>query len=634
MPLFNPAPALAFGLVASRQSVPTSAPTSRNQQNARTRHFAYDAITAIQVRYSNWYADPATSTELNPGASFTLTLGVEYPVGTFTQMTFGGSASGSCADGADLVSDIVTLSVPVPKGATFYLRPCLRSTGAVCSMAMGLCPVASSGEFYQYATSGLTDTSLGGTITTTASGSRAILLPTGIYAQTAVRSAAAVGDSKCAGNHDYPFSTQDLSGNLERSLGRDGPVVNLGLQGDTVNSAITNYTKRLVLASFASAIACNYGTNDLVTLSRTGAQVFADLQTFAALFGSRPFYPATIGPRTDTAGAVLSSEANRQALNALIRPCIPPFAGVFDIDAFEAVPSNNGKWRLDTTRTVADLSATNASATITSATAIFTVNDIGAAVSVAGAGAAGALYVGSIASITNTTTALLNANAQEGLPSTTVTNAVAQIGLPWLDGIHEPPQFLRFLENSGVVSIARAPKFAGTTLPALPSLSIGYGSAGLYLGPSVNGSFGAIYSSGVTPAATNYALDVGTATTVVNAPTTLNLAVNNTTVAAVTSSLFQVKQHLDINVAGKGLQVAEGSNAKQGTATLVAGVATVANTSVTASSRIFLTAQSLGTIALPASLGVTARTAGTSFTITSSQITDTSVVAYEIFEPG
>jgi hypothetical protein len=69
-------------------------------------------------------------------------------------------------------------------------------------------------------------------------------------------------------------------------------------------------------------------------------------------------------------------------------------------------------------------------------------------------------------------------------------------------------------------------------------------------------------------------------------------------------------------------------------ATLVAGTVTVANTSVTANSRIFLTVQMLGTVTVPKSVGVTARTAGTSFTITSEDTTDTSVVAYEIFEPA
>lgn len=92
--------------------------------------------------------------------------------------------------------------------------------------------------------------------------------------------------------------------------------------------------------------------------------------------------------------------------------------------------------------------------------------------------------------------------------------------------------------------------------------------------------------------------------------------------------------HLGVNDVGFGLRVAEGANAKQGTAVLVAGTVTVANTAVTANSRIMLTIQALGTVAAPKAIAVTARVAGTSFTITSSDATDTSTIAYEIFEPA
>lgn len=87
-----------------------------------------------------------------------------------------------------------------------------------------------------------------------------------------------------------------------------------------------------------------------------------------------------------------------------------------------------------------------------------------------------------------------------------------------------------------------------------------------------------------------------------------------------------------VTTVGKGLAVKEGSNAKQGTATLVAGSVVVGNTSVTANSRILLTSQADG--GTPGFLRVSTRTAGTSFTITSSSGTDTSVVAYQIFEPA
>lgn len=67
-----------------------------------------------------------------------------------------------------------------------------------------------------------------------------------------------------------------------------------------------------------------------------------------------------------------------------------------------------------------------------------------------------------------------------------------------------------------------------------------------------------------------------------------------------------------------------------GTATLVGGTVTVNTTTVTATSRIRLTAQNLGTVTVPSALAVSARTPGSSFTILASQATDTSDVAWHI----
>lgn len=86
--------------------------------------------------------------------------------------------------------------------------------------------------------------------------------------------------------------------------------------------------------------------------------------------------------------------------------------------------------------------------------------------------------------------------------------------------------------------------------------------------------------------------------------------------------------------AGKGVKIKEGANARQGVTTLVLGTKVVANTSVTVNSRIFVGIQSLGTVTAPKAIAVSARTAGTSFTILSADLTDTSVIAWEIFEPA
>lgn len=85
-------------------------------------------------------------------------------------------------------------------------------------------------------------------------------------------------------------------------------------------------------------------------------------------------------------------------------------------------------------------------------------------------------------------------------------------------------------------------------------------------------------------------------------------------------------------VVGKGFRVKEGTNAKMGVVTLVTGAATVANTSVTSTSRIFLCSQTDG--GTPGTQRVSLRTAGTGFVITSSTTGDTSTVAWIMYQPA
>jgi hypothetical protein len=96
----------------------------------------------------------------------------------------------------------------------------------------------------------------------------------------------------------------------------------------------------------------------------------------------------------------------------------------------------------------------------------------------------------------------------------------------------------------------------------------------------------------------------------------------------------QSSGNIDISGAGSGLRVAEGSgsNSKQGVFTLTGGATqAVPCTAVTASSRIFMTAQVTG--GTPGLIGVASRIPATSFTVFC-VATDTSTYAYEIFEPG
>lgn len=94
---------------------------------------------------------------------------------------------------------------------------------------------------------------------------------------------------------------------------------------------------------------------------------------------------------------------------------------------------------------------------------------------------------------------------------------------------------------------------------------------------------------------------------------------------------FTLTGNLKLGTAGNGIYVKEGTNATSGVATLSAGTVTVSTTKVTANSRIYLTGQG-GTITNLGSYSITARTAGTSFVISSSNVLDTNTVGWLIIE--
>lgn len=86
----------------------------------------------------------------------------------------------------------------------------------------------------------------------------------------------------------------------------------------------------------------------------------------------------------------------------------------------------------------------------------------------------------------------------------------------------------------------------------------------------------------------------------------------------------------DLAGSAKTIQTVEHRAARMGVATLSSGSVVVSTTLVTANSRIFLTGQDNNATG---NLRVSARSAGVSFTITSSDAGASGVVAYEIVEP-
>lgn len=159
------------------------------------------------------------------------------------------------------------------------------------------------------------------------------------------------------------------------------------------------------------------------------------------------------------------------------------------------------------------------------------------------------------------------------------------------------------------------------------------GVEGMLMGINKNTSTGSVAASSVflSTYSTAGTISIGRGNAS-GLPSTTDIGIDSSGNVTMTNGTLTVAKNIDITTIGNGLKVAEGTNAKQGLVTLSGGTLVVSNTSVTANSRIFLTCQVPG--GTPGFLRVSARTAGTSFTILSSTVLDTSQVAYEIFEPG
>lgn len=191
------------------------------------------------------------------------------------------------------------------------------------------------------------------------------------------------------------------------------------------------------------------------------------------------------------------------------------------------------------------------------------------------------------------------------------------------------------VDSDGAITLAPSNTLAATITPgsmilqdvtasSTPSMAVKSGSAGSpFYELNVNGAQRAYlkYDGG----SDDLRLDSdGTITFAPNNASSLRLLTNNDVTA--------LAGNLIVDTVGKGLKVKEGTNAKMGLAVLVGGTVVVSTTAVTASSRIFLDNQVLGGTA--GFLRVSARTAGTSFTILSSSGTDTSSIAWMIVEPA
>lgn len=307
------------------------------------------ALTRFRVVVGNWY--PNAFIDAGPGAAMDIEMSIEYPIGTYTRVTFGGGNAGIIPNGGVLVSDEINLAVPANTiFATRMWRSCASGV-VVSSESSGM----RNTTFYDTANVGATSANLvmGGAITYN-SGSANVAPPIAIIQADSVGTAKSwmlVSDSRGVGASD----TVDASGDFgyARLLTPHGPYINVSLGAErAAYVAAGQASKRLANAAYCTDIVLALGTND-IRAGTTATALIAHLQTIraaiAAAFPGKRYYLTTLSPFEPGNGASNTvphaNNAERAAFNAMVRAgSIPNFTGYYEWANGLETATDSGLW--------------------------------------------------------------------------------------------------------------------------------------------------------------------------------------------------------------------------------------------------------------------------------------------------
>ena len=418
------------GAQATRAYFPNSDVASQYVQ-ARSLHVATDNITTIQkICYANKYVPwNGNHLETNGPATITLRLGVEYPAGTFTQAKFSGATFGTMTSGQMLCSDPV--SVTIPQGAIFFLRPFTQATSTDTPMAYaGGVPLDAAGG--EAACSTNSDTSMGGAICNSLSAAGANLYPVAIVGTTTKPTILFVGDSRLYGTNDTIDSTHTM-GLIPRALSNYGSI-NVAVPGDSAEVFVTSNSLRSSLQQYVSHVFVEYDINGLGYGVST---VQSSLLSIWNLFPSKKVYQATMDPYSSTTTGCSDAqhqtpstyESVRVGINNFIRLSYAPLTGYMDAADFTETFRDSGIWQNSFAKAdvgigpgIISTSTSSTAVTGSGGTVFTTYFPVGNTVSDVSGNA-----IGVVASVTDDAHLTLAANATQALTNGNYTNQL--IGL-------------------------------------------------------------------------------------------------------------------------------------------------------------------------------------------------------------
>lgn len=341
------------GLVASRVRLLTNSSSPGNfQTQSRSAHIATENLSSVKIVFGAFFntGPPSGTPDTGIGAAVTITASVEYPAGTFAQVKFSGSSTGTIPDAGVLFSDYAPVSIP--SGATFWVRNFRTSTGGIFFN-----PWQNSflGEATEVAASGLTDKTMSGTIVD--SGNGWSVPPLAILGMTNNPSVIIIGDSITRGLADTEDSSNTATGFngkvgiIARSLG-NVPFLNLAVDGDCAFTWSTNALARTQLLQKGSHLMSGLGLSDVLNHAKTAAQTETALQAVYALVRSgQKRYQTTWTPHSSSTDAWASlgnqtaiNNIDRATFNTDARAILSNTLGTIDVASSLESSLNSGLW--------------------------------------------------------------------------------------------------------------------------------------------------------------------------------------------------------------------------------------------------------------------------------------------------
>jgi hypothetical protein len=329
---------------------------SSGHKQWRGRHGFYMRETCSDTRFvwGAWHTGTG-NTEAALGADMTVTADLEYPAGVYTQITFGGSPSGTASAGANVTSDPV--SVTIPRGAKAWLHYYMTSTAGMIYCGGANIPYSDhdNGDYFAFAASGLANTTIAGdgshTQTTTDAANGFSSPPLAIVGTTTRAGFALIGDSRVTGIGDRYGDARRQRGILERSIGEFfGCAVYSQSSETALNFGGASGSRRTALANlYASHVICEHGVNDLGS-----GQVPSRVAAIWAKFAGKRVYAVTLSPVASSSDSFATlagqtpggGEAERVVANKFIRGMPSPLSGVIDVSDVVESSRNSGKWNI------------------------------------------------------------------------------------------------------------------------------------------------------------------------------------------------------------------------------------------------------------------------------------------------